>query len=171
VKKDFKVVRRKHGLYNEFEVKGLDMLDKELERMGEELATTLGKQAVEKALHPLENRVKANINTQNLRDTGALLRSVRTTVNLSKKPRGIRGEVRAGTDKRGKYKTGTRKGQRKASYALQLEYGTTDKNPFGAQPERPFMRPAFDGYERQLAAKARSALYSTIFKFKLRDTK
>jgi len=168
VKKDFKVVRRKHGLYNEFEVKGLDMLDKELERMGEELATTLGKQAVEKALHPLENRVKANINTQNLRDTGALMRSVRTTVNLSKKPRGIRGEVRAGVDRRGRYK---KTGQRKPAYALQLEYGTTDKNPFGAQPERPFMRPAFDGYERQLAAKARSALYSTIFKFKLRDTK
>jgi hypothetical protein len=32
--KDFKVVRRRHGLYNEFEVKGLDMLDRELERMG-----------------------------------------------------------------------------------------------------------------------------------------
>jgi HK97 gp10 family phage protein len=168
MKKDFKVVRRRHGLYNEFEVKGLDMLDRELERMGEEVATKLGKEAVEKALRPVSNRVKSNITSQNFKGTGALMESVRTTVNLSKKPRGIKGDVRVGVDRRGRYK---KSGRRKPAYALQLEYGTTDANPFGEQPPRPFMRPAFDGHERRMAADARNALYSTIFKWKLRDTK
>lgn len=166
--KDFKVVRRKHGLYNEFEVKGLDMLDRELERMGKELASELGKQAVEKALRPVQSRVKSNIAGAGFKGTGALRDSVRTKVYLSKKPRGIRGDVRVGTDRRGKYK---KSGKRKAHYALQLEYGTSDKNPFGAQPERPFMRPAFDGHERRIAADARNALYSTVFTWKLRDIK
>jgi HK97 gp10 family phage protein len=166
--KDFKVVSRKHGLYNEFEVKGLDLLDRELERMGEELATQLGKQAVQKALSPVERRVKSNIAMAGFKGTGALRDSVRTTVYLSKKPRGIRGEVRVGVDRRGKYK---KSGRRKAHYALQLEYGTSDKNPFGATPERPFMRPAFDGHERSLAASAKNALQSTILRWKLRDPK
>jgi HK97 gp10 family phage protein len=165
--KDFKVVSRKHGLYNEFEVKGLDMLDRELERMGKELASQLGKQAVQKALRPVERRVKSNIAMAGFKGTGALRDSVRTTVHLSNKPRGIRGDVRVGTDRRGKYKSGARK----AHYALQLEYGTSEKNPFGAQPERPFMRPAFDGHERRIAADARNALYSTVFTWKLRDIK
>lgn len=166
--KDFKVVRRRHGLYNEFEVKGLDLLDRELERMGEELATQLGKQAVQKALRPVERRVKSNIAMAGFKGTGALRDSVRTTVHLSKKPRGIRGEVRVGVDRRGKYK---KSGRRKPHYALQLEYGTSEKNPFGAQPERPFIRPAFDGHERRIAADARNALYSTVFTWKLRDIK
>ena len=102
--KDFKVVRRRHGLYNEFEVKGLDMLDRELERMGKELASQLGKQAVEKALRPVASRVKTNISMAGFKGTGALRDSVRTTVHLSNKPRGIRGDVRVGTDRRGKYK-------------------------------------------------------------------
>ena len=169
--KDFKVVRRRHGLYNEFEVKGLDMLDRELERMGKEVASQLGKQAVEKALRPVASRVKANISMAGFKGTGALRDSVRTTVHLSKKPRGIRGDVRVGTDQRGKYKSGARKNKRKAHYALQLEYGTSDKNPFGATPERPFMRPAFDGHERSLAASAKNALQSTILRWKLRDPK
>lgn len=171
MKKDFKVVRKRHGLYNEFEVKGLDILDRELERMGEELATTLGKQAVQMALKPVERRVKANIDAAGFKGTGALRASVRTTVYLSKKPRGIRGEVRVGTDRRGKYKGGNRKGQRKAHYALQLEYGTSDKNPFGATPERPFVRPAFDGHERSIAASAKNALQSKILRWKIRDIK
>jgi HK97 gp10 family phage protein len=166
--KDFKVVRRKHGLYNEFEVKGLDLLDRELERMGKELASELGKQAVEKALRPVQSRVKANIAEAGFKGTGALRDSVRTTVYLSKKPQGIRGEVRAGTDRRGKYK---KSGKRKAHYALQLEYGTSDKNPFGAQPERPFMRPASDGHERSMARSAKNALQTTILRWKLRDIK
>ena len=169
--KDFKVVRRKHGLYNEFEVKGLDMLDRELERMGKELASELGKQAVEKALRPVQSRVKANIAGAGFKGTGALRDSVRTTVHLDKKPRGIRGDVRVGTDSRGKYKSSARKGKRKAHYALQLEYGTSDKNPFGAQPERPFMRPAFDGHERSMARSAKNALQTTILRWKLRDIK
>jgi HK97 gp10 family phage protein len=166
--KDFKVVRRKHGLYNECEVKGLDLLDRELERMGKELASELGKQAVEKALRPVQSRVKANIAGAGFKGTGALRDSVRTTVYLDKKPQGIRGEVRAGTDRRGKYK---KSGKRKAHYALQLEYGTSDKNPFGAQPERPFMRPAFDGHERSMARSAKNALQTTILRWKLRDIK
>ena len=166
--KDFKVVRRRHGLYNEFEVKGLDLLDRELERMGKELAGQLGKQAVEKALRPVASRVKANISMAGFKGTGALRDSVRTTVHLSKKPRGIRGEVRVGVDRRGKYK---KSGRRKAHYALQLEYGTSEKNPFGAQPERPFIRPAFDGHERSIAASAKNALQSKILRWKLRDIK
>ena len=169
--KDFKVVRRRHGLYNEFEVKGLDMLDRELERMGKEVASQLGKQAVEKALRPVASRVKANISMAGFKGTGALRDSVRTTVHLSNKPRGIRGDVRVGTDRRGKYKSSARKGKRKAHYALQLEYGTSEKNPFGAQPERPFIRPAFDGHERSIAASAKNALQSKILRWKLRDIK
>ena len=166
--KDFKVVRRRHGLYNEFEVKGLDLLDRELERMGKELAGQLGKQAVEMALRPVASRVKTNISMAGFKGTGALRDSVRTTVYLSKKPRGIRGEVRVGVDRRGKYK---KSGRRKPHYALQLEYGTSEKNPFGAQPERPFIRPAFDGHERSIAASAKNALQSKILRWKLRDIK
>lgn len=166
--KDFKVVRRRHGLYNEFEVKGLDLLDRELERMGKELAGQLGKQAVEMALRPVASRVKTNISMAGFKGTGALRDSVRTTVYLSKKPRGIRGEVRVGVDRRGKYK---KSGRRKPHYALQLEYGTSEKNPFGPQPERPFIRPAFDGHERSIAASAKNALQSKILRWKLRDIK
>ena len=74
--KDFKVVRRRHGLYNEFEVKGLDMLDRELERMGKELASQLGKQAVEKALRPVASRVKTNISMAGLIVVGSTKRVV-----------------------------------------------------------------------------------------------
>lgn len=122
------------------------------------------------AMKPVMANIKGNIRRQDLRDTESLLRSGRIT-NGHVKPQDLVCDVRFGTDKRGKYKRGSRTsankpGDRKPAYALQNEFGTKD-SAFGPTKERPFMRPAFDGKEVQIAERLKQRLKNRIIRFKL----
>lgn len=162
---DFKVVYRNGGIYNVFEVEGLKEIEKELLRMDKETRTQQGKEAMESAMRPVMVNVKNNIRRWDMVDTSSLLNSVRIT-HGHVKPQDLVCDVRAGTDKRGSYKRGAQKGNRKPAYALQNEFGTTD-SAFGPTQERPFMRPAFDGEEVALADRLRRALNNRIIRWKL----
>lgn len=181
--KDFTRIRTRFGLYERFQVEGLDALEADLQRMEKEMASELGHRAVTKAMKPTLSRVKNNLSSgahsankskkggKAIVDTGALLRSVEqkpaTLERQSyRKKSELRSYVIAGKGgKRGAYKTGDRKGMRKPIYALQVEYGT-ENSAFGVLPEQPFMRPAFDGYERSIADDLKEALKQTIVKWK-----
>ena len=154
-KKDFKTVRTRNGIYSVFEVKGLDAIEKDLLRMEREVRTDKGKAAAKAAMMPVKQDVLNNIAKKSLIDTGALRASVRQVVANDK--RGIRSDVRAGVDRRGTY---VRSGRRKPAYALQLEYGAQGRD------ERPFMRPAFDGKEVELAERLRRLLANTVIRWK-----
>lgn len=184
MKKDFTLKMRGKGIYEVFEVKGLDALDRDLRRMGEDLATQKGHYAVTASMGPVAGEVKTNLMTgrhseqrgkkggQGIYDTGALSRSVRVYPKTykqqvaSKQRRGRRviADVRAGTDRRGTYKSGARKGNRMPFYALQVEYGT-ENSAFGSLPPQPFMRPAFDGKERAIAYRLRTLLRNQIIRW------
>ena len=168
--KDFRVVRRYGGIYNEFTVEGLDKIEQEFLRMEKELRTEEGKRAMTSTMKPVMANIKGNIRQQNLTDTESLLRSGRVT-NGHVRPQDLVCDVRFGTDKRGRYKRPSRasqnlKGDRKPAYALQNEYGTK-RGRFGPTKERPFMRPAFDGKEVQIAERLKQRLKNRIIRFKL----
>ena len=179
--KDFRIVKRRGGIYEEFAVDGLDELDRELHRMAKEMATQKGHRAVTASMMPVAGEVRKNITTgvhskqQNksggpgIYDTGSLLKSVRVVPQRFKgqtKNNRVYADVRAGTDRRGTYKSGDRKGLHYPFYALQVEYGT-ENSAFGPLPEQPFMRPAFDGNERRIAYRLRQLLRNQIVKWKL----
>ena len=171
---DFTVRVRNGKIYNEFTVEGLKDIEKEFLRMDKELRTEEGKSAMTSAMKPVMANVKGNIRRQDLRDTGSLLRSGRIT-NGHVRPQDLVCDVRFGTDKRGKYvrdarATANKAGDRKPSYALQNEFGTKS-GKFGPTKERPFMRPAFDGKETQLADRLKQRLKNRIIRFKLPDSK
>lgn len=166
---DFKVVRKRGGIYNVFEVDGLKEIEKELLRMDKESRTALGKQAMGLTMETVKDNVEKNIRAQDILDTGSLLASIRIT-HGHVKPQDLVCDVRAGTDKRGTYKRGKNKGNRKPAYALQNEFGTED-SAFGPTKERPFMRPAFDGKERTIAFKLREELNRLIVQWKLPDVR
>ena len=168
--KDFRVVRRFGGIYNEFTVEGLDKIEQEFLRMDKELRTQEGKRAMRATMMPVMQDVKANIRQQNLTDTESLLRSGRVTSGHVR-PQDLVCDVRFGTDKRGRYKRPSRasqniKGDRKPAYALQNEFGTKD-SAFGPTKERPFMRPAFDGKEARIAERLKALLNNRIIRYKL----
>lgn len=177
---DFKVITTRRGVYNRFEVKGLDAMWRDLKRMAGELASDEVGTAAVAAMRPVEARVKANILRQDIPDTGSLLKSVRlkpynprgarrATLRGASVMAGMSGKFRS-TYKRGN-KMGFKKGDRKPVYALQNEYGTTNPTIFGIiHPERPFMRPAFDGYEMQIANvfKRQLARRVAIWKYRTR---
>lgn len=179
--KDFRIVKRRGGIYEEFAVDGLDELDRELHRMAKEMATQKGHNAVTASMMPVAADVRKNITTgvhskqQNksggpgIYDTGSLLKSVRVVPQRFKgqtKNHRVYADVRAGTDRRGTYKSGDRKGLHYPFYALQVEYGT-ENSAFGPLPEQPFMRPAFDGKERSIAYRLRLYLRNQIVAWKL----
>lgn len=168
--RDFRTVKRSGGVYTEFTVDGLNDIEKEFMRMEKELRTQEGKNAMTSTMKPVMANVKGNIRRQDLTDTESLLRSGRIT-NGHVKPQDLVCDVRFGTDKRGKYKrnaraTANKKGDRKPAYALQNEFGTKD-SAFGPTKERPFMRPAFDGREVQIAERLKQRLKNRIVRFKL----
>ena len=185
-KYDFEIVKTRRGIYNRFKLEGLDALYKDLERMAGEFAGDECEQAAISAMRPVEARVKANIVKQDIPDTGSLLKSGRLTGynpnrlgRAPKRRKGLRGaSVMAGvsgkhrsTYKRGN-KLGFKKGDRKPVYALQNEYGTTNPTIFGiVHPERPFMRPSFDGHETAIGAafKRHLARRVAIWKYRTRD--
>ena len=167
---EFSTRVRAGGIYTEFTVEGLREIEQEFMRMEKELRTQEGQNAMTSAMKPVMANVKGNIRRQNLRDTESLLRSGRIT-NGHVKPQDLVCDVRFGTDKRGKYKRGSRTsankpGDRKPAYALQNEFGTKD-SAFGPTKERPFMRPAFDGKEVQIAERLKQRLKNRIVRFKL----
>lgn len=140
--------------YARFEVNGLSDIVKDLERMEREAAADLGKKALKATMQPVAADVRGNVPV----DAGSLRGSVRVTAHQDKK--GIKAEVRAGVPgPHGSYK---RSGKRKPVYALQVEYGTGDT------PEQPFMRPAFDGKEVQIANRAKRLLNNLVMGWKLR---
>lgn len=183
---DFKVERRRNGIYNTFELKGLDDMWKDLQRMAGEFAGDEVETAAISAMRPVEARVKANLRQQDVIATASLLKSVRVAGynpnrlgRAPKRRKGLRGaSVMAGVSGKirstYKRKSGAfNKGDRKPVYALQNEFGTTNPTIFGIiHPERPFMRPAFDGYEvsignnfrRQLARRVAIWKYRTRIK-------
>ena len=173
--KDFKITRRYGGIYETFEVKGLSDLEKDLFRMGQELATQKGIVAAKAAMMPVAANVRSNIRSQRLKDTGSLLQSVRQSCKVSKKnKRVINSMVMAGHDRRGAYKSRKNKGKHRAAYALQNEFGTKTGTWFsGFKPtkERPFMRPAFDGKERQIANRLKQLLNNGIIAWKYKGGK
>lgn len=178
--KDFTLIRTRRGIYERFQVEGLDALDADLKRMEKEMASQLGHVAITKAMAPTKDRVVSNLKTgahsQNTKkkggkdivDTGALLESVRQRpkklTSQNNRHKGyLYSDVLAGVQgKRGRYK---RTGKRKPIYALQVEYGT-ENSAFGPLPEQPFMRPAFDGHERRMANELKHELKNTIVKWK-----
>jgi HK97 gp10 family phage protein len=167
---DFTIRRRNGKIYNEFTVEGLKDIEKEFMRMEKELRTQEGQSAMTSAMKPVMANVKGNIRRQGLTSTESLLRSGRIT-NGHVKPQDLVCDVRFGTDRRGSYKRNARasankKGDRKPAYALQNEYGTED-SAFGPTKERPFMRPAFDGKEVQIAERLKQRLKNRIIRFKL----
>ena len=162
-KKDFDYIDRKGRTWTRFQVKGLDAMEKDLLRMAKEVSVGIGQEAGIKAMTPVQRRIERNIIGQGLVDTGSILASSRITHGRHR--RGMRVDVRIGTDKRGVYKRGARKNKRKPAYSLQNEYGTKD-SAFGPTKERPFMQPAFDGFERAIAKDYQQALRNTIFKWK-----
>ncbi len=188
MKKDFTLKMRGKGIYEVFEVKGLDALDRDLRRMGEDLATQKGHYAVTASMGPVAGDVKTNLMTgrhseqrakkggQGIYDTGALARSVQVypktyKQQISKSNSRARGgrrviaDVRAGVGgKPGINKRGPNKGNRKPVYALQVEYGT-ENSAFGSLAPQPFMRPAFDGKERAIAYRLRTLLRNQIIKW------
>ena len=91
--------------------------------MDKESRTALGKQAMGLTMETVKDNVEKNIRAQDILDTGSLLASVRIT-HGHVKPQDLVCDVRAGTDKRGTYKRGKNKGNRKPAYALQNEFGT-----------------------------------------------
>lgn len=151
------ITRRGKGgtrTYARFEVGGLSDIVKDLERMEKEARTDLGKKALKATMQPVAADVRSNAPV----DDGALKRSVRVTANQDKK--GIKAEVRAGVP--GPHGSYSRSGNAKPVYALQVEYGTGDT------PEQPFMRPAFDGREVQIANRAKRLLNNLVMGWKLR---
>lgn len=167
---EFRTRVRAGGIYTEFTVEGLREIEQEFMRMEKELRTQEGQNAMTSAMKPVMANIKGNIRRQDLRDTESLLRSGRIT-NGHVKPQDLVCDVRFGTDKRGKYKRGSRTsankpGDRKPAYALQNEFGTKD-SAFGPTKERPFMRPAFDGKEVQIAERLKQRLKNRIVRFKL----
>lgn len=168
---DFKVVRKRNGVYNEFSVVGLKDFERELERMDSELRSNVAKKIAVESVEPMKRRVITNINLKDIIDTTALKESVRVSSGFNRYTKGVQADVRAGVDRRGYYKSKRKGFGRKPFYAMQIEYGTSKANPFGATEERPFMRPAFDGYERQLANHAQKKIHNRIMIYKLKRTK
>ena len=167
---EFRTRTRASGIFTEFTVEGLREIEQEFMRMEKELRTQEGQNAMTSAMKPVMANIKGNIRRQDIRDTESLLRSGRIT-NGHVKPQDLVCDVRFGTDKRGKYKRGSRTsankpGDRKPAYALQNEFGTKD-SAFGPTKERPFMRPAFDGKEVQIAERLKQRLKNRIIRFKL----
>lgn len=151
MKNDWKVTDKKGRVWTVFEVKGLDELERDLKRMGAELAGAEGTKAGMNVMKPVERRVRSNLVRKGLMDTRAIFKSVRMTTGRHSRGNGIRVDVRAGVDRRGRYsKRSKYKGSRKPAYGLQNEYGTKT-SAYGPTKERPFMQPAFDGYERRMA--------------------
>ena len=147
---DFKIVRRRGRSYFTFKMEGLDALTKDLARMSGELAGQEGKYVAVKSLEPMAHRVRANVPV----DTGLLKESVRQTKGRQDR-RGVVASILVGYPRRA-----TAKGSKRAAYALQVEYGTTHR------PERPFIRPAFDGHEVELAENVKRWLKLRIIRWK-----
>lgn len=152
--KDFKIVRRGAKSYYTFELFGANDLVNDLGRMEADIRKQEGQFVIRKALEPVEARVRANVPV----DTGLLRQSVRQT-KARADARGIKGSVRVGFGYRK-----TRSGKPRAAYALQVEYGSQGR------PERPFIRPAFDGHERSIAADAMKWLKLRIIRWRFHGT-
>ena len=183
-KYDFEVIKTSRGIYNRFKLEGLDAMWKDLERMAGEFAGDECETAAINAMKPVEARVRGNIIRQDIPDTGSLLKSVRLVGynpnrlgRAPKRRKGLRGaSVMAGVSGRHRStykrdtKSGFKKGDRKPVYALQNEFGTTNPTIFGiVHPERPFMRPAFDGHEVSIGNAFRDELKRrvAVWKYKI----
>lgn len=156
---DFRTRYRGGYIISEFSIEGLRALEADLYRMGKELATKEGVNVAKAAMMPVAADTRNNIIQDDLVDTGALKRSVRVLGASRPRESAVVGQVRVGVGKRGRYKSGARK----AAYALQLEYGTLTR------PERPFLRPAFDGKEREIGFRTRQLLRNRIIKWKMNN--
>jgi HK97 gp10 family phage protein len=144
--------------YVTFKVEGLKEIDADLKRMGIETGNDKSLKAMKATMGPVAGDVRGNIPVAH----GELKKSVRITANKDK--RGLKAEVRAGAPAPRKNKAG---GAQKPVYALQVEYGAD--SIFGKQPERPFMRPAFDGKEEQIANRLKRLLSNLIIGWKLKN--
>lgn len=177
--KDFEEVKIRGKTYLRFGVHGLDALDKDLERMGRELATQKGYTAVRASMMPVMGEVKTNLrtgahseNTKNgaaIVDTGALLNSVKLWPasfaghERTRRSGSVYTDVRAGLSG----KRETKKGKKRPIYALQVEFGTED-SAFGPLPPQPFIRPAFsDAKMRPVAERLRQLLRNQIVRWKM----
>ena len=150
-KKDLRIIRRGGKEFFRFDMEGLDLMVAELDDMTREMAGQVGKDIVIDTLRQtVYKRARQNVPV----DRGLLRESIRMNKGRQDR-RGVVGSVFAGFPRRA---TGT--GKSRAAYALQQEFGAQGK------PGTPFMRPAFDGYEQEIAGVMGRSLKLQVIKWR-----
>ena len=140
------------------ELDGLKELEKDLERMGKELASNKAQRAMKASMMPVKQAITEACPVE----YGSLKQTIRFEEKQGKW--GLGQSITIGkTGKAGKYKRTTsqyKKGQGKPVYAIQVEFGTSKTK------EHKFIRPQWDGKEEQLAKRLVRLLNNQILKWK-----
>ena len=152
--KDFKEVIRNGKTYSIIRMDGVDDLVKDLHRMAEEMTAEEGQDIAAQVVKPIAYRMEARAPVY----SGLLRDFIRTT--KGKRDRyGVQAAALAGFNYRK-----TAGGSPRPGYALQVEYGAQGKEA------RPFIRPAFDGYEQAITDDIMRRLRLKIIKWKFNKT-